>query len=277
MHGIDDPPGALDVAPVVCLHASVWVFAQARRPARRRVARVLAGKPSLGKRAPGQDPETFFDAHRHQLPLDLASEHVVLRLQGDRHGESEMPSGHDRSLELPAREVGHADVANLARPDEHVECGEGLLNRRRRVPLVRLIEVDVVGLQSPQAALASANDPTAGQTFGVAGTIHPAATLGRQDDRVAHRGATAQPATDDLLGRALGAHRRIDVGGVDQVSAAIDVGVQDLHRRALRSFLPEGHRPERELRYKHTGSTQQALAHRHPPHPSFAVSFVRLA
>jgi len=131
-----------------------------------------------------------------------------------------------RALELPSGEVRHADVPNFAGPDQRIEGGKRLLDRRRGVPLMRLVQIDVVGFQAPETPLASANDPASGKALGVAGVIHPAAALGRQDDGVAPAGLAVEPPPDDLLGRAARANRWVHIGGVDQVAAAFHIVIQ---------------------------------------------------
>src|SRR5438445_13848193 len=103
-----------------------------------------------------------------------------MRLQRTRRRESQLPRSQNRALDLPAGEIGHADVTDLARPHEHVEGSESLLYRCRRIPLVGLIQINVVGSEALQAGFASANDPATRQTLGVAAVVHPATAFGRQ-------------------------------------------------------------------------------------------------
>src|SRR5438309_1755496 len=72
--------------------------------------------------------------------------------------ETEPLGNAERLRELPSREVRAADVPDLARVDERVERVERLLDRRLAVPLVHLVEVDVVDAESPKARLTSPNE-----------------------------------------------------------------------------------------------------------------------
>ena len=82
---------------------------------------------------------------RHDLPLDLADQQAVLRLQADRRRPGRARRARSYRLgQLPAGEVGETVVADLAGPDEAVEGPQGLLERGQRIPRVRLIEVDGV-------------------------------------------------------------------------------------------------------------------------------------
>jgi hypothetical protein len=51
---------------------------------------------------------------------------------------------------VPAREVGHADVAQLAGAHQVVERRQRFLDRRAGVEAVQLEQVDVVGAQALQ-------------------------------------------------------------------------------------------------------------------------------
>ena len=110
-----------------------------------------------------------------------------------------MARGQDGALELPPSEVGHSDIANLSGAHEAVERHQRLLDGGRRVPLMRLIEVDVVRVEAPQAVFAGANDPSPRQALRVARVIHAAPALGREDDSVANLRALIQPPADDFF------------------------------------------------------------------------------
>jgi len=62
-----------------------------------------------------------------------------------------------------------------------------------------------------------------------------------------------EPPPDDLLGRAARANRWVHIGGVDQVAAAFHIVIQHRARSRLIGFLPEGHRPQRELGHEDAG------------------------
>src|SRR4029077_1448555 len=156
----------------------------------------------------------------------------------------------------------HTDIADLAGMNEMIEGGQRLLDGGRRVPAVRLVEVDVVGLQPPQAPLAGADDPVPRKTFGISAWVHPPTALGGHDDGIALGGVLLEPAADDLLGGSLGTDGRVDIGGVDEVATALDVVVEQPVRGALIGLLAERHRSERELGDKEPGSSKQSLTHR---------------
>src|SRR4029077_10404432 len=100
-------------------------------------------------------------------------------------GDAQMACGQNGPLELPPREVGHSDIANLSGSHQGVERHQRFLDGGRRVPLMRLIQVDVVSVEPAEAAFAGANDPSPRKALRVAGVIHAASTFGREDDSVA--------------------------------------------------------------------------------------------
>ena len=86
---------------------------------------------------------------------------VVLHLGGDRCLQAPVVGDPQGLGDLPGGMVGQADVADLALPDQVVVDREGLLQRRVRVGVVGVVEVDVVGLQAAQAGLDLTDDVAA--------------------------------------------------------------------------------------------------------------------
>jgi hypothetical protein len=168
----------------------------------------------------------------------------------------------ERLHQLPGREIARAGVANLPRAAQIVERREGLLDRRRLVPAVNLIEVDVFSLQSLQRSIERAYQVDARVSAIVWAGAHRVVAFGREDEPIAF---PAQPAPDDLLGatvRLRDARNRIHVGGVDEVDPALG---RDVHDRVGRPFVglgPEGHRPENDARDAHPGASELGDGHR---------------
>src|SRR5687768_6363558 len=65
-----------------------------------------------------------------------------------------------RLRELLGGDVAKADLPDLTDADQLVESGKSLAYRGLRIRLVKLVEVDVIGPQAPQAVLQS--DPDVG-------------------------------------------------------------------------------------------------------------------
>ena len=115
-----------------------------------------------------------------------------------------------------------ADVADLALGDEVVERRERLLDRRDRVGLVQLVEVDPVGPQAAQRRLDGEPDVAARPAHAPVRTVragHVHAELGGEHDLVAL-------ALERLAHQRLGepALRAVDVGGVEEGHAGVDRG-----------------------------------------------------
>jgi hypothetical protein len=96
---------------------------------------------------------------------------------------------------------------------------------------VRVVEVDRVDAEPAEAGLDAAADAVARRAL--RGLVR--ADLGG-DDEVVGAATRREPAADDLLGLAAGVAglpRGVDVGGVDEVAARCDVGVEELERGGL--------------------------------------------
>src|SRR5256712_10753027 len=172
-----------------------------------------------------------------------------------------MPCDQDRTLKLPAREVGPSDVADLPGPHQVVEGGKRLFDGGRRIPSVGWIQVHVVDLEPPKTVFTCLDDPSPRKAFGVARLVHTPAAFGCQHDGVAYPAMPTEPAADDLLRRAARPHRWVHVGGVDEVAAGLDVVVEQSGGAVLIGLLAESHRTQGELRHQHTRAAQQALTH----------------
>ena len=104
------------------------------------------------------------------------------------------------------------------------------------------VQVDVVGLQPAERLLAGRHHglARAASAVGVA-RVHIAEELGGDHEPVPLGLILADVVADDLLGVALG----VDVRGVEEVPAALDVGVHDpvglIHIRPPTPILAEGH------------------------------------
>ena len=126
--------------------------------------------------------------------------------------------------DAPRRKIRIADVAHLALPDQVVERAQRFLDRRQRIVIVLLVEIDVVGLQPLQAGFDGGHDVAPRRALLGAVVAHRLGIFGRQHDVLA---AVAEHLAQHGLGAA---HAGIDVGGVEQRDAEIDRLVDHLAR-----------------------------------------------
>ena len=170
--------------------------------------------------------------------------------------------------ELPGVHRRCAEVAGLAGLDDVVQRLHRLLDRRRRVPAVDLIEVDVVGAQAPKAGVDLGHDRLAGQAGAVRAGAHAMEHLGRDHNLVAPRGLC-----DDLTQDLFAAAGRIHVGRVEEVDSGVERAVDDwtrgleIQRPCVGSSTSraEAHAAEAQPRHFEPGRTQSYVLHRHVP------------
>jgi O-acetylserine/cysteine efflux transporter len=170
-----------------------------RASGRLAVPAVLAGQQPAGQRAPDQDAEPLVDGERDQLVLGLAGLQGVVDLLADKTPQAKAVGGAQRLHQLPRGVVGGADVPHLARPDEVVQSVQRLVQRGPAVPLVHLVQVDVISAQAAQAGLAAGDDVVARQPGVVRAATHAHPDLGGHEHPVP---AAAQDLAEDLLGQA---------------------------------------------------------------------------
>jgi len=159
--------------------------------------------------------------------------------------------------------VRGADVAHLALAHQVVEGAQRLLERGLAIVPVRLVEIDVVRLQPAQRVLDTVHDVLARKPRVVRSRSHRSHHLGG-DERGVTILARGQPLPEHDLGLAAGiagGPARIDVGGVDEVAAGLEVGVEDRLRGFLVRRPSEGIAAEAESGHSKAGTTE--LAHEH--------------
>jgi hypothetical protein len=157
-----------------------------------------------------------------------------------------------------------AEIADLARLDQVVECFEGLLQRRGVVIAVDLVEVDVVGAEPGEAVIDLGHDRLAGEPFAVGAGPHGVAQLGGDHHVVAVREVLQRPA-EDLLARAL----RVHVRGVEEVDARVQgvadqrarIGLAERPDRVAALGLAVGHRADGEGRDVQAGGAELDVFH----------------
>ena len=112
----------------------------------------LAGEAAPAERAPHDGADALLEAERHQLPFVVAADQRVVGLVGDVARVAVLVGDAERLHDVPAGEVRHADVADLAGAHERVERRQHFLRRRHGVVAVQLEEIDVVGAAGASAA-----------------------------------------------------------------------------------------------------------------------------
>ena len=125
---------------------------------------------------------------------------------------------------------------------ELVQRVERRLDRRRRVGLVHLVDVDHVGAQPPQRAFDGPADVVARAARVVGALVHLLAELRREHDPVA---APFERAADEVLAHPL----PVDVGGVEERDPVLERRVDHRNGRVVVDPHPEVVRPEPDDRH----------------------------
>src|SRR5579883_1338511 len=76
----------------------------------------LPGEPSPAERTPDESADALIDAEGHQLPFVVSADQRVVDLMRDMPRPAVPVGNGERFHQLPAREVGCADVAHLPGP-----------------------------------------------------------------------------------------------------------------------------------------------------------------
>ena len=103
--------------------------------------------------APHDGAHALVEREGEELPLVVPADERIVGLVSDVPRQAVAFGNRERLHQVPAREVGAADVADLPRAHHVAECAEGLLDGRACIETVELEQIDVLGAQPPQARL----------------------------------------------------------------------------------------------------------------------------
>ncbi len=254
---VGERPPNLDAARRDAIRVDVRLAGLAHRARvgrQRAVRRVPPGQHALSQRGPRQQGEPVALGERDQFVLDAPIQEIVRRLLADVAGEPEALAHGERLHHHPGRMGRAADVADLAGAHEIGQRAERLVDRDLGAGPVDLVEVDVVGAEPAQRRVAGAQDVQARVALIVGTEAGPPVDLGAEDHLVA---AAGQGLPDDALRIA----RVVDVGGIDEVDARVQRGVDDPDRVGLGRASAEIHRAEAQRRHAHAGPAQQSMVH----------------
>src|SRR3984893_11666141 len=217
-----------------------------------------------GLRAPRNDTDPFRRAKRQHLALFLPVEEVHQVLHADEAGPAMAFGNQKSSGELPRMHRRGPDVASLPGLDVVVKCFERLFDRCAVIPAVDLIEVDVIGAETPQAVIDLAHDRLARQATSVGSLAHASVDFGCDDNLVA-AGEVPNRSPKDFLAAAKG----IPVRRIKEVDAAFERPLDE--RTALRLVdAPgvgaaiggaRGYDTHAQSRHLQTGATELHIFH----------------
>ena len=148
--------------------------------------------------------------------LDVASQQVIHVLAADESRVLKAVCDTIRFSDLPRIVVAAADVSDFSTANQFVERSHRLFHGRKRIGSMDLIEVDVVGIQSPQTGVNRFADMLSRQALCVRRVCRAEPALGGQDQILASMAADRLP--QHFFGDAGAVH----VGGVDEVAACLD-------------------------------------------------------
>ena len=192
-----------------------------------RAARILAREHALRERATRRSARAP-RARRSGAPPPRSAGAAASTAAGSRPGGRRPRAVGDAAglADLRGAPLRDAPVEDLSLADQVLVGADRLLDRRRRVGAMALVQVEVVGAEAAQRGLDALEEVLAREAAVVRMLRHRKEGLGR-DHEVAARDRRAAPAPSDLFGLARG----VDVGGVEEVDAEVVGAVHDLPRR----------------------------------------------
>jgi len=145
-------------------------------------------------------------------------------------------------------------MADLARLPQPVHRLERFLDRHRAVRPVQVVQVEIIGLQPPQAVVDRAQDGGPRKPGLVRARAHLRRNLAGQNDAVAP--PLQRLAQDDFRGALV-----VQVRRIEEVHPALQAAVDHGERRGLVRLPAKGHRAETHARDSQVGFAQDASLH----------------
>src|SRR2546428_118985 len=237
---------------------------EARARHRAGLAAMLAGEEAASHRVVSDHAQSLLRAEREQLALDLAVEKVVAGLHAGEARQTANLASPQRARHLIREVVRAADVTRLARAHHVVERAQALVDRRRRIGMVELVEVHVVGAKPAQRALDRVEDVLAREPLVPGAGAHGAEALGGDDEVPT---ASLEPATEDLLrapNRIEGAADGVHVRGVEKRDTARGGPIENGHPAGLVALQAEWPGGQAELGDGQPRAAETDVSHRDP-------------
>ena len=241
--------------PPLGLHHAGVVAARARLLVGRGVGGVFAGQHAARQRAIGHDAEAVVIAGRKMLDLGHAVHRIVIGLADHRAVDAEAVADVADFGDPPGAVVRDAEIAHLALPDQFAHRAHGLVQRRRMVFLMQIIDVDIVGAEPLQAFVGRLQHPAPRQPAAVGIVAHGVGELGGEHPVVP---AVGNRAADHLLGIAA----IIGVRGVDEIDAGLARLRDDPRRGRLVGRPAEHHGAQADRRDLQAAAAELTVLHR---------------
>ncbi len=216
-----------------------------------------AAENTAVQRRPRDHAQPIVPRRGQHLQFGPAVHQVVDRLLGDQTEHVPRARRLLRLCQVPAGEVGRAEVEHLALLAQDAEGLPDLLPRRAPVDVVHLVHVDVVGAHPLERGVARAPDVQRGQAAVVGPLARREVELGGQDGPVAPAAPGGEPPADDLLGAAFAVH----IGGVEEVDAVLVRTVHDRVAVLFGRFRPEVHRAQDEPGHGEAAAAEPGVVH----------------
>ncbi len=224
----------------------------------RGIGAVFAGQHAARQRAVGHDAEAVIAAGRKVLDLGHAVHRVVIGLADDRAVDAEPVADVADLGDTPGAVVRDAEIAHLAVADQIAHRAHGLVQRRRVVFLVQVIDVDVVGAEPLQALFRRLQHPAPRQPAVIGIVADRVGEFGRQHPVLP---VVGNRAADHLLGVAA----VVGIRRVDEVDAGLARLGDDPRRGRLVGRPAEHHGAQADRRNLQAAAAELAVLHRATP------------
>jgi hypothetical protein len=192
------------------------------------------------------------------LDLRHAVHRVVIGLARHRAVDAEPVADVADFGDAPGAVVRDAEIAYFSCAHQVAHRAHGLLQRRRMVFLVEVIDVDVVGAEPLQAFVGGLQHPAPRQPAAIGIVAHGVGELGREHPV---RPVVGDRAADHLFRIAV----VVGIRGVDEIDAGLACLRDNARRRGFIRRTAEHHGAEADRRNPQAATAELAIVHGNVP------------
>src|SRR6188508_1760303 len=166
--------------------------------------------------------------------------------------------------QLPPGKIAGAGIQNLALPHQLLHGLPDFVPGRLAVDMVHLVQIDAVGLKTPQTRFTGALDVQRREPRGIRPIPHAPVHLGRKHDLFPSTAALRKPTAENLFGPSLSELPPVDVRRVEKVHSQLQRTVHDRHAVRFGGLRPKIHGAETEPAHLDARAPQLYVLHGFP-------------
>src|SRR4029079_16611797 len=205
-----------------------------------------ASQQTSSERTPGNEPDAIRHTGGNDFEFDRSLGPIVETLLRDDTEEMTAAGDFLPLRQLPPGKIAGAGIQYLALPHQLLHGLPDFVPGRLAVDMVHLVQIDAVGLKTPQTRFTGALDVQRREPRGIRPIPHAPVHLGRKHDLFPSTATLCKPTAENLFGPSLSELPPVDVRRVKKVHSQLQRTVHDRHAARFGGLRSKIHGAETE-------------------------------